>query len=133
MKAKYLLSTVFLVLSVMMGGLFAPSTLVMANDGFDACDNVVGDAKKSAICKERDDDGEERLQKTVVNVVNVLLGIIGSLSVIVIIVSGLFFVTSQGSPDRIKTAKNALIYSVIGLVVSILSYTIVNFVISNLL
>ena len=132
MNIKYLFSVCFVVLT-MLGSLFITNASVMANNGFNACDQVVGDAKGSPICEGRDQNGEEELQETVFNVINVLLGKIGALSVIVIIVSGLYFVISQGSPDKIKTAKNALIYSIVGLVVSILSYAIVNFVIDSLL
>ncbi len=132
MKIKYLLS-VFLVFSALVGGLFANNAPAMANDGFDACDGVVGVAKNSPICEGRNQDGEEELQDTVFDVINILLTVIGAMAIVVIIISGLYFVISQGNADRVKTAKNALTYAVVGLVVSIMSYAIVNFVIGRLL
>lgn len=47
-----------------------------------------------------------------------------------IIHSGFKFVNSRGNPESIKAARETLLYSIIGLVVAILSFTIVNFVIS---
>ena len=64
MKIKYLLS-VFLVFSALVGGLFANNAPAMANDGFDACDGVVGVAKNSPICEGRNQDGEEELQERI--------------------------------------------------------------------
>lgn len=122
----------FLLVSVMTGSLFVTTAPVMANSGFDACSDVLGVADGSPICADRQQDGEKELQDTVLNVINVLLGVIGALAVIVIIISGLHFVISQGNADRIKTAKNALTYAIVGLAVSIMAYAIVNFVISAL-
>jgi hypothetical protein len=64
--------------------------------------------------------------------VNVLLYILGGVSVIVIIISGFFYATSSGDSNLITKAKNTLIYAVVGLVVAIMSYAIVNFVLVNL-
>jgi hypothetical protein len=58
--------------------------------------------------------------------------IIGSLSVIMIIVGGFRYTTSGGNEKALTGAKNTILYSVIGLVVALLSYTIVHFVITTL-
>jgi hypothetical protein len=52
--------------------------------------------------------------------------------VIMIIVAGLRYVTSNGDPQTASKAKNTIIYAIIGLVIAILSYAIVNFVLSQL-
>ncbi len=64
--------------------------------------------------------------------VNVLLFVIGALSVIMIIYGGIRYVTSGGDQGAITSAKNTIMYSVVGLVVAILAYAIVNFVIARL-
>ena len=51
-------------------------------------------------------------------------GLVASLSVIMIIISGIFYLTSAGNPERINTAKKALIYAIIGLAIAIAATTI---------
>lgn len=63
-------------------------------------------------------------------VANVLLLITGAVSVIMIIVGGFRYVVSGGSESGVKGAKNQILYAVIGLVVTLLAFAIVNFVIS---
>ena len=67
----------------------------------------------------------------ITNVTNVLLFLIGALSVIFIIISGIYYVTSQGNAEQVKKAKNTMVYAVVGLIISILAYAIVNFVIAS--
>jgi hypothetical protein len=62
---------------------------------------------------------------------NVLLFLIGAISVIMIIIGGLRYVTSGGNSSNISAAKNTILYAVIGLIVAILAYAVVNFVITS--
>ena len=62
-------------------------------------------------------------------VVNVLLFLIGAISVIVIIIGGLMYVVSAGDSGRTKKAKDTIMYAVIGLVVALFAFAIVNFVV----
>ncbi|MBI3984261.1 hypothetical protein HY346_03085 [Candidatus Microgenomates bacterium] len=71
------------------------------------------------------------LTQTVKRIVNTLLYIIGFLAVVMIIVGALRFVISGGSEDAVKGAKSMILYAVIGLIVAILAYAIVNFVIGT--
>lgn len=74
-------------------------------------------------------DGKDGLIKTVVNV---LLWAVGILSVIMIIFSGFRYITSSGDASKTKSAQNTLIYSVVGLIVAIMAWAIVNMVIKRL-
>ena len=74
-------------------------------------------------------DGDNGLVKTVVNV---LLWAVGILSVIMIIFSGFRYITSAGDASKTKSAQSALTYSVVGLIVAIMAYAIVNMVINRL-
>jgi hypothetical protein len=62
------------------------------------------------------------------NIVNTLLYVIGAISVIMLIVGGLFYVTSAGDSGRVTIAKNTITGAIIGLVISILAFAIVQFV-----
>lgn len=61
-------------------------------------------------------------------ITNVLLFIIGAISVIMLIIGGIRYTISQGDSTQVTSAKNTILYSVVGLVVAILAYAIVNFV-----
>lgn len=65
-------------------------------------------------------------------IVNALLFILGAVAVIVIIVAGITFATSGGNEQSVKRARDMILYAVVGLVVAICSYAIVNFVLVNL-
>ncbi|MGB4762545.1 MAG: hypothetical protein WBP12_04290 [Candidatus Saccharimonas sp.] len=64
-------------------------------------------------------------------IVNVLLFILGAVSVIMIVVGGFKYVTSQGESSSLTSAKNTILYAVVGLVVAIAAYAIVNFVVEQ--
>ena len=61
-------------------------------------------------------------------VVNLLLWAIGIVSVIMIIIGGIRYATSNGDSTQVTAAKNTIMYAVIGLVIAIFAYAIVNFV-----
>lgn len=52
--------------------------------------------------------------------------VIATLGAIMIIVAGILYLTSAGSPERIGVAKKALIYAIIGLVVGLSSQAIID-------
>jgi hypothetical protein len=61
-------------------------------------------------------------------VVNVLSIIIGVVSVIMIMVAGFRFVTSNGDSNSVASARSTVIYAIVGLVVTALAQIIVWFV-----
>lgn len=61
-------------------------------------------------------------------VISILMFILGAIAVVMIIIGGIRYTTSNGDSASIKSAKDTILYSVIGLIVAILSYAIVNFV-----
>ena len=65
------------------------------------------------------------------NVLGAVCGITAILATIVIIIGGVMYMTSRGSEEKVKRAKDAILYAVIGLIVSIAAYAIVNFVLNN--
>ena len=62
------------------------------------------------------------------NVINILLWAIGIVSVIMIIIGGIRYATSNGDSNQVTAAKNTIMYAVIGLVIAIFAYAIVKFV-----
>ena len=72
--------------------------------------------------------GEKSLGERIQTVVNIMLFILGAIAVIMIVIGGIKYTTSNGDSSAITSAKNTILYSVVGLVVAILAYAIVNFV-----
>jgi hypothetical protein len=69
------------------------------------------------------------------NTVKILLSdtfiLIGALAFLMVVVSGLRYILARGSPERVTSAKNSLMYSLIGVIIAALAATIVNIVINN--
>lgn len=86
-------------------------------------------AASSALCKEATNPNQ--LPSIAKTITNTLLYVLGAVSVIVIIAAGIMYVTSSGDANLVAKAKNTLLYAVVGLVVAIMSYAIVNFVITQ--
>jgi hypothetical protein len=74
------------------------------------------------------DDDQSSLEEGIKTIVNVLLFILGAIAVIMIIIGGIRYTTSNGDANATKGAKDTILYAVIGLIVAILAYAIVNFV-----
>jgi hypothetical protein len=66
------------------------------------------------------------------NFLNFLLAIIGVLTLIMLIVGGIMYLTSAGDEDRAKTGKKIVTYSIIGITIALASLVIVR-QIANLL
>lgn len=70
------------------------------------------------------------LMETASRLINVVIGVIGFVAVVVIILGGVQYTTSAGDPGKVKKAKDTILYGIIGLVVAILAFAIINFVLS---
>lgn len=72
------------------------------------------------------------LMGTIGNITQMLLYVAGAVAVIMIIIGGVRYATSGGDQSGVTSAKNTILYAVIGLVVTILAYAIVHFVLGNI-
>ena len=77
------------------------------------------------------DGNSTDLPSFITNIVNILLFLAGAIAVIVIIIGGIRYVMSSGDAGQVQAAKNTILYAVVGLVVVIMAYAIVNFVINQ--
>jgi len=109
---------------------FSVATLVAlpvgAVDVFDECENI----PDSAVCQSTGASGGEAddLPSMAQIIVNTLLVVLGMVSVVMIIVGGFRYTLSRGEASEVKTAKDIILYAIIGLIVAIMAYAIVNFV-----
>ncbi|MEK7620836.1 MAG: pilin [Patescibacteria group bacterium] len=65
------------------------------------------------------------------DVINIMLYLAGAIAVVMIVVGGIRYITSDGDPGAASKAKNTIIYALVGLVIAVMSYSIVNFVIGR--
>ncbi|HSW91902.1 MAG TPA: hypothetical protein VLG09_04610 [Candidatus Saccharimonadales bacterium] len=108
---------------------------VEANAAAAGCtDDASGGLAGGAGCAKGNDQqadlfGDSGVFKTITNV---MLYVIGAVSVIMLIIGGIRYVVSGGDSGAVTSAKNTILYAVVGIVVAILAYALVNFVISNI-
>lgn len=77
-------------------------------------------------------DGGAGLLGTFATVANTLIFIVGALAVIMVIIGGFRYVTSNGDAQGLKSAKDTILYALIGVVVAMLSYGLVAFVVGRI-
>lgn len=122
--------------AVMMLGVGVLVSLVGAQpvkaDALNLCDDEefkknTPDLWEAAGCREKDDRGKT-VFPAVKFIIEVTLGIIGIVGVGVIIYGGMIYITSTGDAAKVNRAKNIILYGVVGLIVAVLAYGIVEFV-----
>lgn len=72
------------------------------------------------------------LQSFIHKIVNLFLYVLGSIAVIMIVIGGVRYTTSNGEQAQLTSAKNTILYAVVGLVVAVMAYAIVNFVLTSI-
>lgn len=63
--------------------------------------------------------------------ISTALAVFGAVTFLVIVIAGFRYVTSSGDPQALGKAKNMIIYASIGLVVSMVAFTITAFVVNH--
>ncbi len=99
-----------------------------------ACDPSAG-IQDGASCAQGDKTpttlfGDSGIFKTIVNI---LLFLIGAIAVIMLIYGGIRYVISGGDQNHVTAAKNTIMYAIVGIVVAVLAFAIVNFVLNGLI
>ena len=68
------------------------------------------------------------LGQNITTIINYFLGILGLIAVAFLIYAGILMVTAGGAEEQVTKARKIIMYAVIGIVVVILSFTIVQWV-----
>ena len=66
------------------------------------------------------------------SVITGILGVVGAVSLVMMVIGGITWMTSAGNPDRVRRGRDTLLWAILGLVVIFLSYAIISFVFSGL-
>lgn len=118
---KYRILTTILAISLLLGVglLFAPEALA----------GPVDEALKGA--NDSGGSGGPTLGAIIQTVTNILLFIVGIAAVIMLIIGAIRYTTSAGDDSAAKSAKNTILYAIVGLILAFLAYAIVTFVINQ--
>lgn len=72
------------------------------------------------------------LGQNITTIINFFLGLLGLIAVAFLIYAGVLMVTAGGNEDAVGKAKKIITFAVVGVIIILLSYTIVSFVTSAL-
>ena len=107
---------------------FTPVSAASSSSGPSSiCDtpNVPDDVKASSGCSS----GGTEISDSIFSILNSIIVVAGIIAVIYVIIGGIQYMTSGGDSGKLQKAKNTILYAVIGLVVCVLAFAIVNFAI----
>jgi|SRR5665648_5174 len=109
------------------------SALAPVATTYAACEDGSLSITNGAGCSKGDEQSSDLFGDAGVfrTITNVLLFIIGAVSVIMLIIGGLRYTISGGESGAVSGAKNTILYAVVGIIVAILAYAIVNFVLGS--
>ncbi|MGI9027281.1 MAG: pilin [Candidatus Saccharimonadales bacterium] len=94
-----------------------------------ACSGGEIDLSGKAGCKEADSERPTKsLNNLVAQIINVLSIIVGVVAVIMVIIGGFKFVTSGGDSGKVASARNNVLFAIIGLVIVALAQFLIRFV-----
>ncbi|HEY1085890.1 MAG TPA: hypothetical protein VGE34_04155 [Candidatus Saccharimonadales bacterium] len=79
------------------------------------------------------DDGGNTCTDTPIfkTITDVMLFLVGAISVIMLIIGGIRYTVSGGDSSAVQSAKNTILYAIVGIIVSLLAYAVVTFVVGN--
>ena len=115
-------------------GTFLTSPMAVLAQGPVDCENAEGGIAGGVECIGDADNnatlfGEGSIFNTVTNT---LLFLVGVISVIMLIIGGIKYIISGGDQNAVTSAKNTILYAIIGIVVAFLAFAAVRFVTSSL-
>ena len=79
-------------------------------------------------CTISSSNGEDKIMGIIREIINVMSLIVGSICVLMIIFGGFRYMISGGESAGVTSAKNTILYAVVGLVVVLLAQALVRFV-----
>lgn len=114
--------------------LLVPASAFAVDPPTNICGNSNNTAK-SQVLRGVGETGEDctgaGVKNIVTAIVQILSVVVGIAAVIMIIISGLKYVTSGGDSGGISSAKTTLVYALVGLAVAALAQVLVHFVLST--
>lgn len=107
-----------------------PAVTLAASGSTDAACQAIQAVNPTGTCADKN-TAQSSLSKALRTVLQILSLVAGVIAVIMLIVGGLKYVTSQGDANSAASARNTLIYAIVGLVVVVFAQLIVKFVLKR--
>lgn len=76
--------------------------------------------------------GTTDINVLIAQVINFILSLVGSVSLLLFVYGGITWMTSAGAADKVKKGKDIIVWAIIGLAVVFTSYILVKFVIQGI-
>jgi Type IV secretion system pilin len=90
------------------------------------------DAEKEAYARACGVGGNStKIENVIKTIINILSAIVGAVSIIMIIIGGFKYITSSGDSNNVSSAKNTIIYALVGLIIVAFAQVIVQFVLER--
>ena len=106
-----------------------PSTVQIENG---LCAGANLDVTSNCSTNDVGANATEKINALIADVINIFSLVVGVVSVIMIIIGGFRYITSGGDSSNVSSAKNTILYALIGLAVAVFSQAIVVFLLSRL-
>lgn len=123
----------FITLSILLSGIVVAAPAVVSAQLFQssrdqACKGIALD--DSANCGNTA-QAASRANGLIKAGINIFSAIIGIIAVVMIMIGGLKYMTSQGDAAAVNSAKNTILYAAVGIVVALLAQVIARFVVAR--
>jgi hypothetical protein len=70
---------------------------------------------------------------TVATIMNIVLATVASIAVLIIVIAGFRYIVAHGEPSAVAQARMAILYALVGLIITMVAFAIVTFVVKGLL
>ena len=122
-----MLKKIFVIAGLLVLPLIAPLSVHATGLDLETDLQTVGDAGYGT------SGGPQDLTTTIGTIISTVLGLLGIIFLILAVYAGFLWMTSQGSEEKTKKARQILSTAVIGLVITLAAYAIADFVVGEAL
>lgn len=118
-----------LVLSLVLASCFLPASAYAVDDASSgaACEAI---KLGGGTCSEGESEAKGVLSGLMGDIVSILLWAVGVAAIIVLLLGAYRYTTSGGDANKLKGAKDTIIYALIGIAVAVLAQVIINIALS---
>ncbi len=137
-RIKQFMTGMFAALALLLPAvsMVAPASVHAQNVNPELCKGILfteaGADADNPDCSEEGTEAESAVSRIIRIVIDVFSIVVGAVSVIMIIIGGLRYITSSGDSANVTAAKNTILYAIVGLVIVIFAQTIVKFVVGRI-
>ena len=116
--------------------MFFVATPALASAAFDPFGGSLCNGKRanSAVCEEKANKGNpiSGPDGILAKITNIVAYVAGAAAIILIVISGIKYITSGGDPGKVSSAKDTLVNALIGLVVIVLARALIIYIVVKL-